>query len=146
MRLWPVRRVRPAKVDPFVKTEYIFQTMPDYDSAYTVGPYYAVVPEVKTHVTVEVQQVPPGEMDVRRGMHVEATDGTVGYVDEFLVDTSTGNITHMVLREGHLFDQKNVSIPISDIDSASEDTVNLKLNKREIAALPSIAIRRPGAL
>ena len=30
--------------------------------------------------------MPPGELAVRRGSHVRATDGDVGRVDEFLVD------------------------------------------------------------
>ena len=76
-------------MEPFVQTQYIYEPMPDYDSAYPIGSYYMcsyVVPEFMTQVPVEHEQVPPGELDVRRGMLVEATDGTVGYVDEFMMN------------------------------------------------------------
>jgi sporulation protein YlmC with PRC-barrel domain len=73
---------------------------------------------------------------------VEATDGHVGRVDKFLVDQATGHITHLVLREGHLWGQKDVTAPISQIDHIEEDTVYLKLDKHAIESLPTIPVRR----
>ena len=49
------------------------------------------------------EQIPAGELAVRRGAKVEATDGRVGQVDEFLIDPSNGQISHLILREGHLW-------------------------------------------
>lgn len=86
--------------------------------------------------------MPPGELALRRGTRVDATDGHVGRVDEFLIDPATGHITHVVLREGHLWGQKDVTIPVSEIDRIEEDTVHLKLDRHSIAALPAIPIRR----
>ena len=61
-----------------------------------------------------------GELAVRRGSRVRATDGDVGRVDEFLVDRETAHITHLVLREGHLWGQKDVLIPVSEIGQIDE--------------------------
>jgi sporulation protein YlmC with PRC-barrel domain len=72
---------------------------------------------------------------------VQARDGHVGRVDEFLVDPTNGHITHLIMREGHLWGQKNVTIPVSEIDHIDEDTVHLKMDKREIELLPAIPIR-----
>jgi hypothetical protein len=47
---------------------------------------------------------------------VRATDGRVGRVDEFLVDPESGNITHLCLRKDHLWGDKLVCIPVSEID------------------------------
>ena len=67
----------------------------------------------------------------------------VGRVDEFLVDPENDDhITHIVLREGHLWGQKDVTIPISDIERIKENTVYLKIDKRKIEALPTIPVRR----
>jgi hypothetical protein len=65
----------------------------------------------------------------------------VGQIDEFLVN-SDGQITHLVLRTGHLWGQKDISIPVSEIAHFSEQKVTLKLDKAQIKALPIIAIRR----
>jgi sporulation protein YlmC with PRC-barrel domain len=73
---------------------------------------------------------------------VEATDGHVGRVDEFVVDAGTGHITHLVLREGHLWGQKDVSISISEIGRIEADVVYLKLDKAGIDALPTIPVQR----
>jgi hypothetical protein len=47
-----------------------------------------------------------------------------------------------MLREGHLWGQKDVTIPVNQIDHYLENTVYLKLDKHEIEALPAIPIRR----
>jgi hypothetical protein len=90
----------------------------------------------------EHERIPPGELAVRRGVRVEATDGHVGRVDEFLVDPESELITHLILREGHLWGQKDVTIPVSQIGRIDEDTVHLKLGREQIEALPAIRVRR----
>jgi sporulation protein YlmC with PRC-barrel domain len=100
-----------------------------------------VVPEDMA-IPVEYERVPLGELAVRRGTHVNARDGRVGRVDEFLVDPANGHITHLVLREGHLWGQQDVTIPISEIARIEEDTVVLKLDKEQVEALPTIPVRR----
>jgi sporulation protein YlmC with PRC-barrel domain len=109
---------------------------------YMYWPYSA--PESERYVSVEHERVPPGELAIRRGAHVEATDGHVGQVDEFLVDPRDEHITHLIMREGHLWGQKDVSIPLSAIRHIEEDTVHLKLSKDEVGVLPAIPIRRRG--
>jgi uncharacterized protein YifN (PemK superfamily) len=73
---------------------------------------------------------------------VEATDGYVGRVDEFLVNPESGHITHMVMREGHLWGRKDVIIPLSAMGKTREDTVLVNLNKHQIEALPTFPVHR----
>jgi hypothetical protein len=124
-----------AELEPFLKNEVIEETIPHY----VPDPYLmpVEVPETKW-VTMKREVVPPGEVAVRRGARVEATDGRVGRLDEFLVDPATERATHLVLREGHLWGQRDVTIPVSEIDRLEENTVYLKLDKRQIEALQSI--------
>jgi len=140
-----------AQMMPFVKTEFVEKHMPivypDYHapSGYEGGTYY-IWPYVDYDDTVQVPiehlQIPPGELAVRRGTRVEATDGEVGQVDEFVIDPENGHITHLVLREGHLWGQKEVLIPLSAIGEVHADAVTLKLDKRQIEALPTFPVRR----
>jgi sporulation protein YlmC with PRC-barrel domain len=87
------------------------------------------------------ERLPPGELAVRRGSHVQATDGAVGRVDEFLVDRESEHITHLVLREGHLWGQRDVLVPVSEIGRIDENTVHLTLSKEEVANLPTMSVR-----
>ncbi len=98
-------------------------------------PYYPV--NEKDVITIE-STIPKGELALSQHDKVEATDGHVGNIDEFLVDPRTDAITHLVLREGHLWGQKYVTIPVSQIARIEEGSVQLKLNKQEIAALPAL--------
>ena len=107
--------------------------------AYMQWPYY--VPEAAV-IRREKEHIPAGELAIRRGARVEAADGHVGRVDEFLINPENDFITHLVLREGHLWGQKDVSIPVGQIDHYKENTVYLKLDKQAIEALPTIPIRR----
>jgi HEAT repeats/PRC-barrel domain len=104
-----------------------------------MGPLTAYLP---TLLPEEHQYVPKGELPIRRGAQVEAIDGHVGSVDEFLVEPGSGRIAHLVLREGHLWGRRDVVIPATEIDRIEQDTVYLKLNKERVGLLPQF---RPGS-
>jgi sporulation protein YlmC with PRC-barrel domain len=129
-----------AGMQQFVETEFIRVEETNFMSGpYIMEPF--VYPETD-YAPVEHEQIPVHELAIHRGAHVEARDGRVGRVDEFLVDPTSEQITHLVMREGHLWGQKDVTIPVSAIDSIDEDIVYLKLDKRDIEALPTVPIRR----
>jgi sporulation protein YlmC with PRC-barrel domain len=132
-------RAELAKQQPFLETEFVEVEIPRYTGGMFLVPVGEREPE---QIPVQHEVVPWGEVAVRRGAHVEATDGRVGQVDEFLVNPSGEHITHLVLREGHLWGQKDVTIPASAIDHIEQDTIYLKLDKRSIEALPTMPIRR----
>ena len=142
------------KMDPFIKTTYVEEQASDMSieygdemhGAYGMGASYYylpyVTPETSVQVPVKHQQIPYGELAVRRGTRVEATDGYVGKVDEFVVNPENGQITHLVMREGHLWGQKDVIIPLSALGDTRKDTVFLKLDKQQIASLPPFPVHR----
>jgi sporulation protein YlmC with PRC-barrel domain len=138
------------KMTPFVKTEFIEEKLPDRNfgfgnGVYGLGSYYFipyVTPEKAVQVPVTHLQIPPGELAVRRGTRVEATDGYVGKVDEFMVNSENGHITHLVMREGHLLGKKEVMVPLSAIADTRDDTVFLNIDKHQIESLLTFAVRR----
>jgi sporulation protein YlmC with PRC-barrel domain len=93
-------------------------------------------------VTLEHEKIPTGELAVRRGSRVEARDGYVGDVDEFIVEPEHFHITHLVLRKGHLWDPRDVTIPVDRIERIEEGTVHLKLSKEEVGGLPAVKVKR----
>ncbi len=125
------------KMDSFVDTEFI-PSVPGLGPI-LVWPY---VEPAMGPIPIEHEKVPAGEVALRRGTSVHATDGLVGRVDELMIDRASGKITHLVLREGHMWGRKDVSIPVSKIRKLDEDGIQLELSKREIEALPEILIRR----
>jgi HEAT repeats len=98
-----------------------------------MGPLTAYWPTLRLN---ERRYVPRGELPIRRGARVEAIDGHVGTVDEFLTEPGSGHITHLVLREGHLWGRRDVVIPASEIDRIEQDTVYLRINRERAGALP----------
>jgi sporulation protein YlmC with PRC-barrel domain len=108
--------------------------------AYFYMPY--VTSDRTVYESVDQKQIPPGELAVSRGTRVEAKDGYVGHVDEFVVNPKSGHITHLVMREGHLWGKKVVIIPVSLIDDTRKDTVYLKLDKLQIEVLPTFPVHR----
>jgi hypothetical protein len=142
-------RAELEKLEPFIKTTYIEEKMSGSNlgfggEMYGMGMYYYMpyITPVTVKVPQEHKQIPPGELAVRRGTRVEATDGFVGHVDEFVVNPENCFITHLVLREGHLWGQKDVLIPVSAMGETHEDTVFLKLSKQQIEALPTFPVHR----
>ena len=92
--------------------------------------------------SVKEEQIPQGELSVYSGMHVQASDGKVGKLDELVLDPKSGDITHLQMREGHLWGKKDVAIPVSAVDFVDEDTIYLKLDKKAVMALPAVPVKR----
>lgn len=86
-------------------------------------------------------RVPVGEVEVRRGERVHATDGDIGHVQGLVVDPADHHVTHVLLDEGHLWGRKAVAIPIGAVTGV-EDGVRLNLTKDELGALPRVEIGR----
>jgi sporulation protein YlmC with PRC-barrel domain len=127
---------------PFIYDDFIkIQTPVEFSEMPTNMMWPYVLPQEKV-IIIESESIPSDELAIRRNAHVEATDGRVGKVDEFMIDPDTGYITHLVLREGHLWGQKDISIPVSAIKDIGKETVQLTLDKKSIEKLPVIPIHR----
>jgi hypothetical protein len=79
--------------------------------------------------------VPLGETEVRPGEHVHAVDGEIGQVQGFRVDPVSHQVTHVLLKEGHLWGRKEVAIPVSAI-AGLEYGIRLNITKRQVEDLP----------
>lgn len=134
-------------MDPFVQKRFIDEKVTEQvlPGSYGLGSYYYwpyVSSERTIRVPIEDQQIPRGEVALQRGTSVEATDGYVGKVDEFLVSPEGGHITHLIMREGHLWGKKEVTIPISAIGKTGGETMHLKLTKHQIESLRTVPVHR----
>ena len=81
--------------------------------------------------------VPMGETQVRHGDHVHAVDGEIGEVRGFVVDPGDHRVTHVLLREGHLWRHKEVAIPVSAV-VGMDDGIRLNLTKQQVEDLPPV--------
>jgi hypothetical protein len=89
--------------------------------------------------TVTYDAVPLGEVEVRRGDRVHATDGEIGHVEGLVIDPRNHHVTHVLLQEGHLWGRKEVAIPITAVTGA-EDGIQLNLAKDDVRDLPPVDI------
>ncbi len=92
--------------------------------------------------TVTYDTVPLGEVAVRRGDRVFATDGAIGMVQGLVIDPGSHHVTHVLLQEGHLWGRKEVAIPISAVAGA-DDGIRLRISKQEVQDLPPVDIHHP---
>ncbi len=89
--------------------------------------------------TVTYDRIPLGEVEVRRGDRVEATDGSIGRIQGLVVDPVDHQVTHVLLQEGHLWGRKEVAIPIKAVSRVG-DTIRLSISKHEVQDLPPVDI------
>lgn len=92
--------------------------------------------------TVTYDAIPVGEVAVRRGDRVHATDGEIGHVEGLVIDPRNHHVTHVLLQEGHLWGRKDVAIPIGVVTRA-DDGIRLSLTKDEVRDLPAVDIDHP---
>jgi sporulation protein YlmC with PRC-barrel domain len=82
--------------------------------------------------------VPLGETEVSPGEPVHATDGEIGQVQGFLVDPDSHRLTHVLLREGHLWGRKEVAIPVNAVTGV-QNGIRLNITKQEVEHLPPVS-------
>jgi hypothetical protein len=81
--------------------------------------------------------VPMGETQVRHGDPVHAVDGEIGQVQGFVVDPASHQVTHVLLREGHMWGHKDIAIPVSAVVGMDEG-IKLNLTKQQVEDLPPV--------
>jgi sporulation protein YlmC with PRC-barrel domain len=96
------------------------------------GPHY--VPPDDTS-----DRVPLGEVEVRRGDQVHATDGWIGSVQGLVIDPADHHVTHVLLAEGHLWGRKQVAIPITSASRVG-DSIRVELTKKQVEDLPAVSL------
>jgi len=72
------------------------------------------------------------------GYHLHASDGTIGHVYDFMMDTQSWCIRQLVIKTGHRFSGKEVQIPTSQVDRISweESTVFAHMDKDAVEQSP----------
>jgi sporulation protein YlmC with PRC-barrel domain len=63
-----------------------------------------------------------------KGYHLQATDGIVGHVCDFLMDEKSWAINQLVVKTGHRFTGKEVQIPVSKVTEISYDASKVFVN------------------
>jgi sporulation protein YlmC with PRC-barrel domain len=115
-------------------------------------PYYGLAgpgigagmdPALTVSETVTYDTIPLGEVAVRRGEPVHATDGSIGHVQGLVIDPRNRQVTHVLLKEGHLWGRKEVAIPIGAV-AGVDDGIRLSIAKKDVDDLPPVDIDHPG--
>jgi hypothetical protein len=72
------------------------------------------------------------------GYHLQASDGMIGHVCDFMMDDKSWAIGQLVIKTGHRFSGKEVQIPSSKVDRISwdESTVFVNLTKEAVEQSP----------
>jgi sporulation protein YlmC with PRC-barrel domain len=90
--------------------------------------------------TATYDTIPLGEVEVRRGEHVHATDGNIGRVQGLVIDPHSHHVTHVLLQEGHLWGSKEVAIPIGSVSGVDDEGIKLSMTKQQVQDLPPVDI------
>jgi hypothetical protein len=85
--------------------------------------------------SVASDNVPEGKSEAARNEHVHAVDGEIGWLKGFAVDPADHGVTHILLREGHLWGRREVAIPVSAVASL-DDGIRLNITKKQVEELP----------
>jgi sporulation protein YlmC with PRC-barrel domain len=108
-----------------------------YDETGSFGGYVGMPPSMD----VIYDEVPKGEAELGSSSAVVTADNDyVGQVRAFLVDE--GAITHLVVRTGHLWKLREVTVPIDAVSRVESDTMTVALSRDEIDALPAQRVHR----
>lgn len=144
------------QLEPSLTTHFLSPSGVEERYGYQEGevvhwPFYGLVPpgsamglgtaEPLGSERLEIEdKVPAGEVRIRRGERVLASDGPIGHVRGLVVDPATESVTHVLLDEGHLWGHKRVAIPVGAVEGIGGDGVTVALTKHQIKDLPSVEV------
>ena len=130
------------QLEPFEEVEFIKVQVPHYETNGLGWPYVSTATYDTVRTPVRELNIPAYSRDVRRGASVYATDGAIGHVEEFVFDAQTHQITHLVLAKGHLWNERDIVIPVSVIKDFDEHRLRLSIDKAAVGNLPTVAVHR----
>lgn len=88
-------------------------------------------------LTETQQNIPPHTVPLEESTNVMSSDGEhVGDVERLLVDASSNKATHFVISQGLLFKDRKL-VPVSWIDSVTDNEVKLIVSSKVLEQLPS---------
>ena len=141
-----------AAMEKFTKIHYLDRDSAEY-SAFSLpateifdelDPYF-MMPDVYADsicaIPVVEECIPAGEIAVRCKADVEAIDGHVGRLDELVIDPHDGHITGLVVRKGHFWQRKELTLPVKAIAQIDEYVVRLNLDRKTVESLPAVPIK-----
>jgi hypothetical protein len=73
------------------------------------------------------------------GYHLQASDGTIGHVCDYMMDAPSWAIRQLVIKTGHRFSGNEVVIPVSKVDRISWDESKVFVNLTKAAILQAPA-------
>ena len=139
------------QLDPAEKTQFLPGSR--HDTGYgpdqvLTRPYYGLndsygIGPAGDSMTITYDTLPLGEVAVRRGEKVHASDGTIGQVQGLVIDPGSRHVTHLLLQEGHLWGRKQIAIPITAVTAVGQDGVQLSITKQQVQDLPPVGIDHP---
>ena len=91
------------------------------------------IPQIREQETIDV--VPQGEVEEHRGEHVHATDGDIGHLRAVRIDPNSHQVTHVLIREGQVWDRKDVAIPAAQV-AGFDDGIRLSITRQQVRDLP----------
>lgn len=92
--------------------------------------------------TVTYDRVPAGEVQLCRNERLHAADGDIGHI-KGLMTAPDHHVTHILLAEGHLWNRKEVAVPIRNVVDAAFG-VQVDLTREELKDLPAVDLTRAG--
>jgi len=143
------------RMEPSISTHFL--NVPDAEQRYGYQegevlhwPYYGLAPAgaalglaamdpLSPRLEIE-DRVPAGEVRIRRGERVTASDGHIGRVCGLVVDPGDEAVTHVLLEEGHLWGHKRVAIPVGAVTGIDAEGVTVRLTKHQIKDLPPVEV------
>jgi len=84
-----------------------------------------------TPIVESEEQIPEGDVDLRPGTEVWASDGKIGHVDDVLVDEETKRVRGFLVKEGHIF-HHDVEVSLKQVANIGTDRITLSLSKEDL--------------
>lgn len=69
---------------------------------------------------------------------IQAKNGRVGVLSHLIIEPITNRISHLIMQYSHFRQQRQVMIPIAQVQAFTDSVINLKIDKQFLSTLPRV--------
>ncbi|MGQ9555303.1 MAG: BON domain-containing protein [Anaerolineae bacterium] len=137
---------------PYAREDFDSQASVAEGTAYTPGEalvwrqrYGDVGTSVPDVAGASGSQGDGGALTIGRGSRVYCLDGPLGTVDHVLLKPNTGEVTHLVMKQGALL-ARSIVVPVDMIRLVDETGIYVDAKRESLLELPTFSLRADEAL
>ena len=88
--------------------------------------------------------LPFGTINIQSRTVIQAKNGRVGVLSHLILEPVSNHISHLIMQYSHFRKQRQVMIPIAQVQTLDDSVISLNIDKQALTTLPAVSQKPTG--